>query len=52
MARHLEGARERMLGARDIETVGIVAAEAENLMLEENRDWFIVMRPHEVRPPW
>jgi len=51
MARHLKGARKRMEGARDIEAVRTVAEEAENLMLEENRDWFIVMRPHEMRAP-
>jgi hypothetical protein len=36
-----------MEAAPDLETVRTVAAEAEDLMLEENRDWFVVMRFHD-----
>jgi len=46
MVGHLEAAKKRMEAAQDLETVRTVAAEAENLMLEENRDWFVVMSIH------
>lgn len=51
MVEHLEVARPRMEAAQDLEAVRRVAADAENLTLQENRDWFIVMRPHEMRAP-
>jgi hypothetical protein len=47
MVHHLEAARRRMEAAPDLETVRSVAAEAEELMLEENRDWFAVVRFHD-----
>jgi hypothetical protein len=51
MVGHLEAAKRRMEPAQDLETVRTVAADAENLMLEENRDWFVVMSIHEMRAP-
>lgn len=44
---YLENVRERMDAAPSLEAVRTVAAEAEELMLEENRDWFVVMRFHD-----
>jgi len=47
MALHLEDARRRMEAAPDLETVRKLAAEAEELMLDETRDWFAVIRFHD-----
>jgi hypothetical protein len=47
MAQHLEDARRRMEAAPDLETVRSVAAEAEELMLDETSDWFAVVRFHD-----
>ncbi len=47
MVHYLEDTKKRMEAAPDLETVRTVAAEAEDLMLEENRDWFVVMRFHD-----
>jgi hypothetical protein len=47
MARHLEAAADRMRAAPDLETIRIVAAEVEDGVLEENRDWFVVVRFHD-----
>ena len=51
MVEHLGVAKRRMEAAEDLEAVRTAAAEAENLMLQENRDWFVVMSVHgpEVR---
>ena len=47
MVHYLEDTKKRMEAAADLKTVRTVAAEAEDLMLEENRDWFVVMRFHD-----
>jgi len=49
MVEHLEATRRRMEAAQDLAALRTAAAEAENLMLEENRDWFIVMSIHEPK---
>jgi hypothetical protein len=50
MVGQLEAARRRMEAGQDLEAVRAAAVEAENLMLQENRDWFVLMSPHEIRP--
>jgi len=35
-----------MEAAPNMDTVRQIAAEAEDLMLDENRDWFVVMKFH------
>jgi hypothetical protein len=47
MVHYLQSVEMRMAAAPDIETVRQVAAEAEDLMLEENRDWFVVLKFHD-----
>jgi hypothetical protein len=47
MVHHLGAAADRMRAAQDLDTIRAVAAEAEDLMLEENRDWFVVVRFHD-----
>jgi hypothetical protein len=47
MAHYLQSTKMRMEAAPDIETVREIAAEAEGLMLEENRDWFVVLKFHD-----
>jgi hypothetical protein len=47
MVHYLQSVKMRMAAAPDTETVRQVAADAEDLMLEENRDWFIVMKFHD-----
>jgi hypothetical protein len=47
MVHYLQSVKMRMAAAPDIETVRQVVAEAENLMLEENRDWFVVLKFHD-----
>ncbi|HYN70295.1 MAG TPA: hypothetical protein VEX41_08800 [Candidatus Eisenbacteria bacterium] len=46
MAHHLADVASRMAVAPDLETVRAVASAAEELMLEESRDWFVVVRFH------
>lgn len=46
MARYLNDVKTRLEAAPDMETVRQIAAEAEDLMLDENRDWFVVMKFH------
>ena len=48
MAHYLAGISARLEGAPDMETVRAIAAEAEDLMFDENRDWFVVMRFHPI----
>jgi hypothetical protein len=48
MAQYLEGISARLETAPDMKTVRAIAAEAEDLMLDENRDWFVVMRFHPI----
>jgi hypothetical protein len=48
MAHYLEGISTRLKTAQDMDTVRRIAAEAEDLMLDENRDWFLVMRFHPI----
>ena len=48
MAHYLEGISTRLKTAPDMDTVREIAAEAEDLMLDENRDWFVVMRFHPI----
>ena len=36
-----------MEAAPDLRTVRAVATEAEGMMLEENRDWWVVVRFHD-----
>jgi hypothetical protein len=47
MVYYLQRLKLRMEAAPDLETVRAVAADAEDVMLEENRDWFVVMRFHD-----
>lgn len=47
MVYYLENVRARMEAAPRLETVRAIAAEVEELMLEENRDWFLVTRFHD-----
>jgi len=39
--------KRRMEAAPDLRTVRAVATEAEGMMLEENRDWWVVVRFHD-----
>ena len=48
MAHYLDGISARLKTAPDMDTVREIAAEAEDLMLDENRDWFVVMRFHPI----
>ena len=43
MAHYLEGIGKHLKTAPDMKKVREIAAEAEDLMLDENRDWFVVM---------
>ncbi len=47
MVHYLKQVEERLKAAANLETVRQLAAEAENLMLEENRDWYLVMKFHD-----
>lgn len=47
MTDYLQAVGTRMERAADLEAVQSLAAEAEGIMLEENRDWFMVMRFHD-----
>jgi len=46
LEQYLQGLKERMVKAKNLTAVRRVAAEVEQVMLEENRDWFLVMRFH------
>ena len=46
MAHYLKDIKTRMEAAPNMDTVRQIAAEAEDLMLDENRDWFVVMKFH------
>ncbi len=46
MADYLERARIRMNAALDMDLIRVIAAEVEDQMLDENRDWFSVMKFH------
>jgi hypothetical protein len=35
------------MAAQDIEAIRAAAADAQDLMLQENRDWFVVMNFHD-----
>jgi hypothetical protein len=48
MAHYLGSISARLETAPDMETVRAIAAEAEDLMFDENRDWFVVMRFHPI----
>lgn len=48
MARDLEEIGRRLARATSLEGVRDIAQEAERAMLAENRDWFVVMRFHDV----
>jgi len=48
MAHYLGSISARLGTAPDMETVRAIAAEAEDLMFDENRDWFGVMRFHPI----
>jgi putative Ca2+/H+ antiporter (TMEM165/GDT1 family) len=47
MVHYLEDVGRRISAATNFETIRECAAQAENLMLEENRDWFLVMKFHD-----
>ncbi len=47
MVHYLEDVERRISAATNFETIRQCAAQAENLMLEENRDWFLVMKFHD-----
>lgn len=47
MAHHLTALAGRMEEASDLRQLQQVAAEVEELLLQENRDWFVVMRFHD-----
>lgn len=47
MAHHLRDIEGRMQAAANLEAVRTVATQAEELMLEESRDWFVVVRFHD-----
>jgi hypothetical protein len=48
MAYELSDTRTRMEVAPDLPTLRAVAAEAEGIMQDENREWFGVMRFQEL----
>jgi hypothetical protein len=48
MAHYLEAIRTRLETAPNMDRVREIAAEAEDLMFDENRDWFVVMRFHPI----
>jgi hypothetical protein len=51
MALHLEDLKARMKDARDLESFIPLVQEAEEIMLQENADWRVVVRFHELEPP-
>jgi hypothetical protein len=51
MALHLEELKARMKTARDLESFLPLVQEAEEIMLQENADWRVVVRFHELEPP-
>jgi hypothetical protein len=50
MVCHLGIIERRMQAAVDLEAVRRVATDAENLMLQENRNWYVLMRPRRPEP--
>jgi hypothetical protein len=50
MARHLEELAERMREAEDLNSFLPLVQEAEEIMLQENADWRVVVRFHELEP--
>jgi hypothetical protein len=50
MGYHLGIIERRMQATVDLEAVRTVAADAENLMLQENRNWYVLMRPLRPEP--
>jgi hypothetical protein len=48
MVHYLEDIGRALNSASNLVTIRQCAAEAENLMLEENRDWFVVMKFHDL----
>ncbi|HUU37296.1 MAG TPA: SLATT domain-containing protein [Candidatus Desulfaltia sp.] len=51
MARHLQELKARMKEAQDLESFLPLVQEAEEVMLQENADWRVVVRFHELEPP-
>ncbi len=47
MVHYLANIRTRMQSAPDMDAIRGIAAEAEDQMLDENRDWFVVMKFHD-----
>ena len=51
MVLHLAGLKARMKEARDPGSFFPLVREAEEIMLQENADWRVVVRFHELEPP-
>jgi hypothetical protein len=47
MAHYLGQFRSQMTAAKDLQAIQAIAAETEDLLLEESRDWFVVMKFHD-----
>jgi hypothetical protein len=51
MARHLRAAEERLARTSDLPGIRDVVTELDGILMEENRDWFVAMRFHEIELP-